>query len=346
MSVCLSFPFLFGVSSTTSIVCAHPYSRYISWFGQFSKITILLRCVDNNNEYSALKWAQRMITVFSLSLSLSVSPDNSPATTHTRTCSPTSMERGTQEYVCSESVELFGKGMNYNKEANEGKNPRAWMAYDVVVKWTKELFFGELAPDGDGVILCLQYFTPEHQHIWKCVPNVVASRSLCSLVHCSGSCCGPLALSLSPCVWRVLNRWRRANAPYGIHCGRIEIRVTLSVSIWIWPEEDVEFYASRYSFSQVYKYHTFIIFTLSQCERKVFGKKKEIVKIFAHHQYFLFTLLVCGCFAIIFFFSICVFGKFTWNGFPQNILNSIEPNKIVCFTHFSWHISELWNKRN
>lgn len=295
---------------------------------------------QRSSEHSA--WSQ-----FSLSFSLSVSPDNSPATTHTRTCSPTSMERGTQEYLCSESAELFGKGMNYNKEANEGKKTSCVNGIRCRSKMDQRAIFRRACARRRWSYTVLAIFYTRTPTQMKMCSECRSEQE--SLLSCSLQWLvlwPSRSLSLSPCVWRVLNRWRRANAPYGIHCGRIEIRVTLSVSIWIWPEEDVEFYASRYSFSQVYKYHTFIIFTLSQCERKVFGKKKEIVKIFAHHQYFLFTLLVCGCFAIIFFFSICVFGKFTWNGFPQNILNSIEPNKIVCFTHFSWHISELWNKRN
>lgn len=125
-----------------------------------------------------------------------------------------------------------------------------------------------------------------HQHNGNVFRMSERSQSLHSLVQLQWLVLWP-SHSLSPFVCRVLVDAVRTLRM--VRCGRIAVRVALSVSIWIWPEEDVEFYASRYSFSQVYKHHTFS-FILSQCEQKC--SRKNFVKLFAQRQYFPSTSLV------------------------------------------------------
>lgn len=170
--------------------------------------------------------------------------------------------------------------MHTYKQKEAKKHPRACTAFDAVLKWTKELFFGGLAPDGDGVILCLWYFTHSnartHTHtrhstiaIRMCTLSMSndwarrIQRSRASVVlvalflSLALTLSSYIAHSLSP-YWRTKkkqtkNIYSHFERTVCTQCGRIVVRVAHSVSIWIWPEEDVEFYASGYSFSQVHK---------------------------------------------------------------------------------------------
>lgn len=130
-----------------------------------------------------------------------------------------------------------------------------------------------------------------------------------SLVHCSGSCYGPL--TLSP-LRMARTRWRRANAPYGRLWTDCSSRCSFSFDLNLAGRRCWILRIAIFVFTSIQTSHISIYSESMRAE--VFEKKNVI--------FFCATAIPVhiACLRMFCEFSICVFCKFTWNRFSQIFL--------------------------